>query len=763
MSLTFASQVLRFDKWWKSKIPLYLSLFLLYSSPSGLSYDFTRNLVILFLWLVSAAALGHFINDWFDIDEDLASNKKNYVSQLGQSVRFLLLLALSSIALAPWVIIGYYQIFILVSGQILLFFLYSLPPFRLKKHLYLGVIADAGYAFILPTIVVILFADNSRQIPPIAYGTAVLWATAAGLRAIISHHINDRKIDKNISPGNVVNRYGIALNIRLCNVLLLPEMLAFGFILSASVNVVLSAIAFVVYLLSQLLLINTYGIRFSAKKKLLTGQILLFEFYERWLPMVVLLGLITADWRFIFPSLVFLLLFQLAAYYHLYHFTKVFFSSVFHHVVLRSVYFLKHIVYHVVIRKTYFFFKRLVLALYYHVFLPGSFYVWYRGVLPIYYFLRYRIATPFVYILIFNVIRPPASLMVNYTIYGYRRLILKMDNSAARAQSLKIPYISDFLNTKPVAKEKNKPAILNKPATQEPQNGTTVLPPKLVSVNILHKKMAELSEDNKVINGLWIGEELSKIELLTINSFIKNGHEFILWTYGPIKTRLPKELTLRDANEILPASRIFRYKYMNTFGHGKGSVSGFSDIFRYKLLHDKGGWWTDMDITCLKPLNIVTPYFFRKHHDLPLVGNLMKCPPGSLLMERCYAEASETINADNRDWHKPIEILSKHVFGIGLNEYIFDGFVNQDKWDEVKSYVRGNESFSQDYLAIHWMNEEWRSRRMDKSDIRFKSTLGGELLRYSLIDLPNKQTDLYLNEFRHKFWLPIYQLFLLED
>ena len=42
-----------------------------------------------------------------------------------------------------------------------------------------------------------------------------------------------------------------------------------------------------------------------------------------------------------------------------------------------------------------------------------------------------------------------------------------------------------------------------------------------------------------IIQGLWIGETLSTMEYLSIKSFLDNGHEYHLYTYGEVKTFLP--------------------------------------------------------------------------------------------------------------------------------------------------------------------------------------------------------------------------------
>jgi len=69
---------------------------------------------------------------------------------------------------------------------------------------------------------------------------------------------------------------------------------------------------------------------------------------------------------------------------------------------------------------------------------------------------------------------------------------------------------------------------------------------------------------------------------------------------------LPKRIVLKDAREILPWDRIFTYKK----GRGKGSIAAFSNLFRYVLLFKKGGWWSYMDVVCLKYYDFPGDYIF---------------------------------------------------------------------------------------------------------------------------------------------------------
>ena len=90
-----------------------------------------------------------------------------------------------------------------------------------------------------------------------------------------------------------------------------------------------------------------------------------------------------------------------------------------------------------------------------------------------------------------------------------------------------------------------------------------------------------MQKNNIIIHSLWVGEELSALELLTIHSFLEHGHEFNLWVYDDIKTPLPKGVIIRDGNGILKRQKIFLYQHGEASGFGKGSVVGFSEIFRF--------------------------------------------------------------------------------------------------------------------------------------------------------------------------------------
>lgn len=104
------------------------------------------------------------------------------------------------------------------------------------------------------------------------------------------------------------------------------------------------------------------------------------------------------------------------------------------------------------------------------------------------------------------------------------------------------------------------------------------------------------------IQSLWIGRPLSTIERLCIKSFLHNGHPFHLYIYQDVEN-VPDGVELRDANEILSSDHI----YQAPDGWGKGSYAPFADLFRLELLRQRGGWWVDMDVVCLRPVTLETP------------------------------------------------------------------------------------------------------------------------------------------------------------
>ena len=92
------------------------------------------------------------------------------------------------------------------------------------------------------------------------------------------------------------------------------------------------------------------------------------------------------------------------------------------------------------------------------------------------------------------------------------------------------------------------------------------------------------------------------MERLAVESFLRNGHSFHLYVYDDVDG-VPKGAVLKDANEIIPRAEVFRNVQDKTY-------AAFSDIFRYKLLAERGGYWVDTDVVCLRPFEFVHEHAF---------------------------------------------------------------------------------------------------------------------------------------------------------
>ena len=120
----------------------------------------------------------------------------------------------------------------------------------------------------------------------------------------------------------------------------------------------------------------------------------------------------------------------------------------------------------------------------------------------------------------------------------------------------------------------------------------------------------------------WFGETISPFQRLAMKSFVDHGHEYILYAYD--KFDVPAGVELRDANDILPRSRVFFYG--EAAGVGRGSVSAFSNLFRYHLLHEHGHWWVDADVVCLSDAVPSTDVFMGWEYDHQIGSAILKFP-----------------------------------------------------------------------------------------------------------------------------------------
>lgn len=219
---------------------------------------------------------------------------------------------------------------------------------------------------------------------------------------------------------------------------------------------------------------------------------------------------------------------------------------------------------------------------------------------------------------------------------------------------------------------------------------------------------------NKLIQGLWIGSELSIMEQLSISSFLRHGHDYHLYVYDDLKY-IPAGTVVMDAAEILPSSSIFQYKDRPSYG-------GFANFFRYKLLLERGGWWADTDTICLKPFDFPGEYVFSaeiNHRGREVVNNgVIKAPAGSALMAYAW-EVCQSKNPARLVWGETgPRLMSKAVKKLGLERYktTYRTFCPID-YEQWRTLLQPGLDvlFDERTSAIHLWNEMWRLAGQDKN------------------------------------------------
>ncbi len=217
---------------------------------------------------------------------------------------------------------------------------------------------------------------------------------------------------------------------------------------------------------------------------------------------------------------------------------------------------------------------------------------------------------------------------------------------------------------------------------------------------------------NKIIQGLWIGSNLTTMERLTISSYLKNNHEFHLYAYDEVES-VPTGALVKDGNEILPASMIFQYR-------DQKSYSAFSNFFRYKLLFERGGWWVDMDAVCLKHFDFKEEHVFSSE---PAQGKVftssgyIKAPRRSGVMDYAWQRCVEK-NPDELVWGE----VGPKLVAEAVKKYSLEHFIKPPEvfcpvgyaeWQKVLD-PKAVCLFGETTYALHLWNEMWRRNGQDK-------------------------------------------------
>jgi len=226
-----------------------------------------------------------------------------------------------------------------------------------------------------------------------------------------------------------------------------------------------------------------------------------------------------------------------------------------------------------------------------------------------------------------------------------------------------------------------------------------------------------------IIQSLWIGTELSIMERLSMESFIYHGNPYHLYAYNDIKG-IPDGVKIFDANSIMPEEEVFCYQT----AAGKGSFSAFSNFFRYKLLYEEGGFWSDTDNICLKPFTFTEDYVFGMEmssiqgdyaHSAHIASGLFKTPTGCKAMMDNYEYCLTKDRSLLRWGEVGPKLVSRCVEKFNLGKYVKPHtFFNPIGYGEIVNFVSASPTRAVDLknsFSVHLWNECWRREGLDKN------------------------------------------------
>jgi hypothetical protein len=231
-------------------------------------------------------------------------------------------------------------------------------------------------------------------------------------------------------------------------------------------------------------------------------------------------------------------------------------------------------------------------------------------------------------------------------------------------------------------------------------------------LSLLPKLSSLFGRKRDVIQSLWIGDRLTRMEQLAIRSFLHHRHPFHLYVYQDVQN-VPPGTVLKDASGILPREAIFRYR-------DHDSYAGFANFFRYKLLLEHGGWWVDTDLVCLKPFDFETDYVFssQRSEEGPEVVNVgaIKAPRRSEFAARAW-EACRRKDTTELIWGETGPLLAAATIAeLGLDAYVqsADTFCPIDYTHWERLIHPPAPQLSRSTHAVHLWNELWRRAGVDK-------------------------------------------------
>jgi len=300
--------LIRTKQWWHAVLAFLLGLTYIFIYKFQIQFDKAIKILPIIIFLVLFTAItGYLINNLTDYDEDIHVKKK--IANIGKRKSLIIFIIIINL-IAIYIIIGkqntLWSLFLYLL-QFLLFILYSVKPFRLKKHRYLSILLDSLYNSTVFSIFILSFfiPFNSSNFTFISILFLYLWIR--GIKNYLSHLIDDRKYDIKINK-TIVHVYGLKKIFRFIIILFVIEFFfVISFFYTISKHFILFLIGFIVIYFFRNIVYALYKKQF--KRLIIYFRYVLNDFYENWLPIFTLIMLSLHEVKYIILLVVHLIVF----------------------------------------------------------------------------------------------------------------------------------------------------------------------------------------------------------------------------------------------------------------------------------------------------------------------------------------------------------------------------------------------------------------------------------------------------------------------
>lgn len=310
-SIQNLSNLTRSDDWRLSLVPLVLGCTYFWAVLLQIEFTLDHFLVIALSYVTSFgfAAMGYFINEFFDQAHDKKAGKINKLSLIVPTYQLALFLGILAFTLVPWIYLPKDNVsYVLIITEFLLFLIYSAPFIRLKETFFFAGVIDTMYAYVVPAVLSYhTYSFLSQSTISLEYlSLFFLLLFVVGYRNILVHQIKDVMGDIRSKTKSLPQLLGPDLSNKFLHWLVLFELLLLSLTLiwfsinSWQIGLFIAALILFIYQhkssLKQLLIFDGF---FALKKVRQRTDV----YYQKFFPVASLVLLICVDpyWLVIAP------------------------------------------------------------------------------------------------------------------------------------------------------------------------------------------------------------------------------------------------------------------------------------------------------------------------------------------------------------------------------------------------------------------------------------------------------------------------------